>query len=388
MKIAFVTSGYPPISPGGAGISSKLIVDGLRDNGVDVDVFALVGDDRECTKVDSNTWYLPAGDEYPIPKVLGENFSALSHLPDLDGYDIVHVYNVRHLPATILRTSTPVLATFNNHMWMCIDPVEHLRDGIPECSVRHAFRYSKTRGYSGLTQVSRVGLEYIGKTIAKRANHFTVQTEGMEEEMVACGYDQSNISVVPNLFDPKFKIDSDNKKKIIFLGRLQKSKGPDMVLKAFSSVRDSIDSEWELEIYGNGPLRSELENMIERESIKNAKVSYSCYDELPKVYSQAGLLIHASRYTEPFSRCWLEAMASGTPILCSENPSSRSVLSEIAKFYDPFDQQDLEEKLLEVLSSESERIRMAEEGRRELNKYEPLTVTQEYVNIYNSMRII
>jgi len=384
MRVAFVTSEYPPDNPGGAGLSSQLIVQGLRDHGVEVDVFALVGEKKKRVQSSSGVWHLPRGGEYSVPKAIGENVSSYSYLPDLASYDIIHVYNVRHLPACVLRSSSPVVATMNNHLWICIDPVQHLRDGLPECTLRRTFRHTKSEGYSGVKAIARTLIEYVGKSLARFADRFTVQTNGMREVMSKCGYSSNNISVVGNVLDPDFETKNKNEKKIIFVGRLRKSKAPDMVIKAYADLPHQLKQEWDLEVYGDGPMKEQLKTMIREKDLENVTFEYTPYHDLPKVYSKAGLLVHPSRYTEPFSRTWLEAMASGTPIVCSDNPSSRDILSDVARFYDTFDSASLTETLMTVLDDPSLRDEMRRAGREELDQYRSDVIIPKYIGVYNN----
>jgi len=385
MRVAFITSEYPPDNPGGAGISSKLIVEGLRDRGVDVEVFALVGERRERFRSNSGLWHLPDGEEYPFPKAIGENVSSYLHLPKLNSYDIIHVYNVRHLPACVLRSSAPVVATMNNHLWICIDPAQHLHDGLPECTIRHNLKYARSEGYSRLQAPGRVGIEYLGKFLSQTANAFTVQTTGMREVMTKCGYNSSTISVVGNILDSRFEIESDNQKKIIFVGRLRENKAPDMVIRSYAELSPRLKEEWDLEIYGNGPMKEQLKDLIDQKGLESVTLGYSPYRELPEVYRDAGVLVHSSQYTEPFSRTWLEAMASGTPIVCSENPSSRDILDDVAQFYEPFDRTSLTEILSAVLSDLSLRDEMQSAGQNLVNEYRPGVITSQYTEIYDML---
>jgi glycosyltransferase involved in cell wall biosynthesis len=377
-----VTSGYPPISPGGAGISSKLIVESLRNIGVSVDVFAIVGKKQKCEKIEEGVWYLPSGEQYNTPKPIGENISAYRHLPHLDGYDLLHTYNVRHIPACIIRSEQPVLSSFNNHMWSCIDPVEHLRDSLPACDIRRNYRYCKTEGYSGVTIFGRLGLHYLGKYLSKRSDIITVQTEGMKRTLVKSGYEDDKIIVIPNILDPRFKSEEGNANNIIFVGQLHEHKAPKMVIKAYRRLPDGIKSNWNLRIYGSGPLKGDIEEYINEYSLEEIKINYRPYDELTEVYNRAGLLVHTSKYTEPFSRCWLEAMASHTPIICSNNPSSATTISEFSELYDPFDVGDLTRCMKQVLKNENKRKKMAKKGYQNLFKYSSKRVSNLYKEAY------
>ncbi|MFB9812134.1 glycosyltransferase family 4 protein [Haloarcula sebkhae] len=383
MRVGFITSEYPPNNPGGAGISSKLIVDSLRNEGIDVDVYATVGQETSATLQDG-VYKLPDQSRYPGPKTIGENISVFRHLPSLDQYDLLHVYNVRHLPGVVLRSSVPVVSTMNNHTWISPDAEQHLREGLPRYDLPTIFRHSQTNGYTGIQAPIRSAIECIGKSIASRVDHYTVQTEGMKKVMTRSGYDPKKIEVIPNILDERFRpAEMNSESYILFVGQLYDHKGPVEVIRAFDSLPRKIKNNWELRIYGKGELKPKIEKILSDRSLTQVSINYSSYTELPEVYANAGLLIHASKYTEPFSRTWLEAMASGTPIVASENPSSSHILKDVAEFYDPFDTQALAETLQEVLSDEKMRESMAKSGKREVEKYTPERVGKEYADLYN-----
>ncbi|EMA24366.1 group 1 glycosyl transferase [Haloarcula argentinensis DSM 12282] len=206
----------------------------------------------------------------------------------------------------------------------------------------------------------------------------------MKTVMTRSGYDPEKIDVIPNILDDRFRSAGINgKRDILFIGQLYGNKGPIQVIQAFDSLPEEIKNNWRLKIYGKGELKPKIKDLISKEGLAQVSLNYSPYDKLPEVYNDAGLLIHASKYTEPFSRTWLEAMASGTPIVASENPSSSHILKDVAEFYDPFDTQALAETLQEVLSDEKMRESMAKSGKREVEKYTPERVGKEYADLYN-----
>ncbi|WEL20596.1 glycosyltransferase family 4 protein [Halorhabdus sp. BNX81] len=390
MNVAFVTAEYPPKNIGGAGISSKLIVDELRRQDVSTDVFVLNGDDRQVNRISSNRYEHPSGGAYPVPEEIGENLSVLHTLSDLAEYDVVHSYNTGHLPAVVARASPPVVATINNHMWVCVDPTQFLKDGCPPSNPRQVYRYAGTAGYSGIRRIGRVGLEYLGRSMAKRADAITVQNEGMKHVLSRCGYAVDTISVIPNLVDPQFFVENDGteadeKRTLVFLGRLVENKGPVHAANAFVDLPRDIHRNWEFHIYGQGPQASTIERLIDTSPAEvDIELKYSPYPELPAVYRSADALFHASRYTEPFSRTWLEAMASNTPIICSRNPSSEAVLSDVAVLYDLFDEGEPQATLADVLRRDDLQ-RLARKGRELIERYRPAVVCTEYIDLYEDV---
>jgi len=391
MNIAFVTAEYPPKNIGGAGISSKLIVEELRKKGINVDVYALTGTEKSCIKTNTNHYEIPNANQFSVPPEIGGNLSVLKYLPDLSKYDITHCYNTGHCPATILKSDPPTVATINNHMWVSIDPVQYLKEGGTAYNWKRMYNYSKTSGYSYQNRIIRSLVERFAKSLIKRAGHLTVQTNGMKSVARNCGYQNQPISVVPNIVDPGFFNKStspdctvNDKSTMIFLGRLTNNKGIMDALNAFIELPAVIHRDWEFKIYGKGPVKGKVQQVInDSPEYVDVELDYVPYSELTSVYSQADVLIHSSKYTEPFSRTWLEAMASGTAIICSKNPSSKCVLSNVAELYDPFDSDDLKKSLINVLKH-ADIQDMADQGKEIVKKYHPNNVVDKYVDVYEN----
>lgn len=388
MRLAFVTAEYPPKNIGGAGISSQLIVKALRRKGIDVDVFALTGDSKTFQTASNGYHELPSGDLYKIPEEIGENISIIHKLPRLSEYDVVHSYNTGHLPATVTKVEPPIIGTINNHMWVCIDPIQFLKEGCPSYSFTRMFRYAQSTGYNGWQRIGRCVLELIGKTLARRADYITVQTDGMKMVLDHCGFDTNNVFIVPNILDERFDVSSERnpgieKQTLLFLGRLIESKGPKDAVKAFIELDPAFHKEWRFELYGKGPLSNDISNMIKSSSDRvDIELNYASYEKLPIIYAQADALIHPSKYTEPFSRTWLEAMASETPIICSRNPSSKSVLEGIAELYDPFETSEPKNTLSNFLDSKLDK--RSQKAKSRLSKYRSQYIAKKYIQIYKN----
>ena len=388
MNVAFVTAEYPPESLGGAGISSRLIVDGLRERGHSVDVFALTGEPgSEAVPHDAGHMELPDGSGGLLPNGISRNVSVYRHLPDTSGYDVVHAYAPAHLPASVLRAEVPVVVTFVNLIWVCLDPQRYLKLGCPEYTFTEAYKSAReTRSLP--TSLVAPFIEWIGKFVTKHADAITVQTEGMREILSRCGYPYSGIDVVPNLIDPQFEIDDqetvvEDSRRLITVGRLVEEKGVFDIVRAFSELPEETRRHWELEVYGDGPQRAPIERYLDGQSVTNVSIEYCPYNEMPqKVYSGAAAVLHGAKWPEPFSRVWLEAIGMGTPIICTENPSSRCVLGDVGVFYDPFDTDSLVSALQRTIESSELRRKRSQAMQELAPQYRAANVIPEYVAIY------
>lgn len=390
MDIAFVTAEYPPKNIGGAGISSKLIVDSLREKDVNVDVYALIGEQNNLNQRSTNFYELPSGEDHFTPIEIAKNISVINNLPNLDDYDVVHCYNTGHLPATVVRARPPVLATINNHMWVCIDPMKFLKEGRPKMNFKKMYRYASSSGYTGVEGFGRCALEYIGKQLSKKSDRITVQTEGMKQVLGQCGYDTNKISVVPNLVDPDFLVPNHEpahtkKRTLVFLGRLVEKKGPLDAAKAFCELPADIHNQWRFHIYGKGPQEDQIKNVIKNSSNSvEIELKYASYDNLPSVYQEADVLIHPSKYTEPFSRTWLEALATETFIICSKNLSSEAILSDVASLYDPFNKNEPAKTLSETLQKDDFGDQLSR-GKNVARQYTPQKIVGKYIDLYRDL---
>jgi glycosyltransferase involved in cell wall biosynthesis len=157
-----------------------------------------------------------------------------------------------------------------------------------------------------------------------RAFRVLVHTEMQRHELVRVGYRPDNIEIFPlgidtSLFAPKSAEGYEWKKgspRLLYVGRLQPSKGPMEALMAFDAVRQHSPSA-SLEIVGpcnDEPFRQRMIEYVESHGLRDAVtfVGPIPYEELPRFYQQADLFLFPSPY-EGLPSVVLESMACGTP---------------------------------------------------------------------------
>lgn len=81
--------------------------------------------------------------------------------------------------------------------------------------------------------------------------------------------------------------------------------------------------------------------------------------DLPKLYAGAYIMIYLSLY-EGFGLPVLEAMACGTPVICSNTSCFPEVVGELNVCVPPTDVRSVETKILEMISDESYRMKLAD----------------------------
>ena len=110
----------------------------------------------------------------------------------------------------------------------------------------------------------------------------------------------------------KTSVNLKNKKKIImFVGKLNKSKGYDLFGKAVIKILNEF-KDWKALVYGDEP-REEIIFRHER-LIHNG---YQSNDKILKSFKLASIAVACSRWDEPFGRSSLEASSRGCAVIVS-----------------------------------------------------------------------
>ena len=157
----------------------------------------------------------------------------------------------------------------------------------------------------------------------------TVQTKEasyhFSESMQGKMYSIPNPVPVKNFKELK-PIWSMSTKKIVAVGRLDKQKGFDVLLNAFS-IFARKNPGWTLTIAGEGPERLQLEQIIKNLSLENIVELPGNIDDVRVLLKECSIFVLSSRY-EGFPNVLLEAMASGRPVVSTDCKSGPSEILE------------------------------------------------------------
>ena len=137
---------------------------------------------------------------------------------------------------------------------------------------------------------------------------------------------RNNSVVIPN---PVFPIPcrtnigpAFNSPFILSVGRLAEEKGFDLLISAFAQIAAKFP-EWRLVIAGEGPLRPQLLQLLQKFHLEEKVDLPGKIQEIYSVYPQASLFVLSSRF-EGFPNALCEAMAAGLPVIatdCAYGPS-------------------------------------------------------------------
>lgn len=161
------------------------------------------------------------------------------------------------------------------------------------------------------------------KATYRFADVLTVQTESVAGRTVNFYPGLRKVRSIPNPLPEavaKLEPSRQGKRRILLsAGRLVPQKQPGRLLEAFAEAAPHFP-EWDLHIYGDGPLRDELEQQAEATGARNRIVFNGATASLWEAMAGADAFAMVSRY-EGFPNALLEAMGIGLPCVVFDCPS-------------------------------------------------------------------
>lgn len=133
---------------------------------------------------------------------------------------------------------------------------------------------------------------------------------------------QRRAVILPNSLNPAFikpRYEGERDKRIVAVGRLDANKNHEMMIRAFAALKDKYP-EYTLEIYGEGELRSFLEELSYSLGISERVMLPGVIPNVAAKIERAGLFLLTS-YSEGVSNALIEALASGLPVISTNVPS-------------------------------------------------------------------
>ena len=175
---------------------------------------------------------------------------------------------------------------------------------------------------------------------------------------------------------------------VIAAGRLVPEKRFDLAINAFSDVAP-IFPEKKLIIYGEGPEKEQLEELIHSKGLRDSVFLLEPVKNLPDVLSNAELFLLTSDY-EGLPNTLIEAMVQGVPVIATDcSPGGARFLTENGTIGGPLvpcgDKQDLAKAMIRMLSDEELASEYGRLGQNLKRKYSPSTIARQWMSLFSSV---
>jgi glycosyltransferase involved in cell wall biosynthesis len=305
MRIALVHGYYSSRVPSGENVVVDLQVAALRRAGHDVEVFAVRQDEVEQRRgyVARAAWHAATG------RGPGPDLAAFAP-------DVVHVHNL--FPNLGRRWAAAyadrLVATLHNYRPMC--PAATLfRDGheCTECpdarTSRPAVRHACYKDSRLATLPVAVGTRFADDPLLRSAARLVTLNDDMARHYAAIGIPREKLVTVPNFVPDPGPPAGERRTHWLYVGRLSHEKGVLPLVERWPAGRRLL-------VVGSGPLEAE----VQRAAASSADVELLGlldHGRVLELLASARGLVFPSLWPEGLPTVYLEALASGTPVLAS-----------------------------------------------------------------------
>lgn len=346
MKVLNVCSNFDPMTGGGEAERTFQMTGSLRASGMFAQVLTIdtaLSEHRKTAFGPGMVMALPClFRRFYVPKVSRRDISEL-----VEKFDVVHL--IGHW--TVLNALVYRAARRANKPYV-----------VCPAGALSIFGRSKI--------LKRVYNLLVGDSIIKNASACIAVTQEEKAYFVASGVSADRVFVIPNGIDPadflSFNVPGFREKYalgersfMLFLGRLNAIKGPDLLLDAFCRLRDRFP-DFDLVFVGpDGGMLDSLRATSRREGVEGRVhfIGYLGGVEKSTAYHAAELLVIPSRH-EAMSIVALEAGICGTPVLLTDQCGFNQLSEVGGGWVAPATAEGLQQGLEEVLANPAAR-RMA-----------------------------
>jgi len=237
--------------------------------------------------------------------------------------------------------------------------------------------------------------------VARRADHIVTVSEYSKAQIVEqLGVPSSKVTAIYNGVNSQFCCVERNDALaavsralgltapyILYVGNLKPHKNVSALLQAFALLRKRQGISQELLIIGDdarwGCVRREE---CFRLGINETThfVPHVAQELLPKIYAAADLLVMPSKI-EGFGLPVLEAMACGTPVVCSRATSLPEVGGDAVLYFDPSNPEELADTIKRVLNSRALQENLRARGLERAKRFTWEDSTRKHVELYRRL---
>ncbi|MDD5402003.1 MAG: glycosyltransferase family 4 protein [Dehalococcoidales bacterium] len=369
MKIALV-SPYDFAHPGGV-VNHILALDKqFCQMGHDVRVIAPASEANVSSQIDGRFIQIGRPRSVPVSGSIARISLSLRLSKDIkaalsrEKFDVIHLHEP-FIPmlctATLRFSNTITVGTF------------HAFGGRPGYYISWPLFYyimrRRNRRLNGHIAVSKPAHEYARKHVPGK---YAIIPNGID-------LDHFNPQVPPI---ERFK---DGKINILFVGRMERRKGLDYLIKAFEIIRKK-NTNVRLIVVGPGKvLRRSYERTVRKRGIEDVVfVGRVTYDELPMYYQTADIYCSPATGRESFGIVLLEAMALGKPIVASCIEGYRHVVSDGQEgiLVPPKKARELADALEKLIDNEEMRHEMGRNGMATASRYDWKIIAGRILQFY------
>ncbi len=406
MKVLIVTEYFPPLIFGGGEISAFNLAKELKENKIEVDVLTSKKFNKKTIENKNGIRIFRLLKTGKNPSSLYENIKRIIFLQHSlkteikkiikkENYDVIHFLNTTTIPSFKIKSKAKKIATFNSYTNFC--PKRNLFykektscSGAKFTKCVNCISNSKFIGKYEMPKYLRYNpLFWIALYLVYKKNNKSLKN--IDKYIALSDYSikillknniaKHKIPKIPNLFDitvkkSEFKI-KKNKINISYIGTLEKIKGTELLIKAFTKLNPKNTY---LSIFGEGSQK----NYLKKISNKNINFYGNIdYKYIPSIYEQSDIIIQSSLWPEPLPRVLFEATYFGKPIISTNSGGNEEFVKDSINGFLIKSQKELEDKMMILINNSQLRNEMGKNSKKIFNnKFKKDIVIKKIIKEY------
>jgi phosphatidylinositol alpha-mannosyltransferase len=362
VKIGLVTPYIYPL-PGGVNAHVQELYGNLVARGHDVRIISSTHGPQRSSEGDiirlGYGWSVPTNGSVGTLTVSHRYGQLVQDMLDRERFDLIHFHEpfVPFLSLQVLRHSSAVnVATF------------------------HAYSGWSPSYEFGKRMMARFAARLHGRiAVSAAARHFINRYFPGEYKVIPNGVNLRDYQGVP-----PFARWRDGIPNILFIGRFENRKGVLYLLKAYRQLRREGHA-CRLLLVGAGPQEREARRYVATRRLQGVEFLGRVSDaDKARAFATADVFVSPATGQESFGIVLLEAMASGTPIVCSDIHGYKGVVrrGEQALLVPPKDTDALAGAIGQLLRDPVLRARMGESGRERAVQFSWENITAKVDDYY------
>lgn len=401
MKVLTFGWDFPPSRNGGLGVACYGLTCGLAKDGVEV-IFVLprrqdvIGDARfvfaDSTKMvrvrevssllqpyhaaESLVYFIESHDENGKPviksRTIIEEAHRFAHQASLialeEDFDIIHAHDWTSYLAGVAAK---------------------LASGKPLILHVHATSFDQAASENvdpGILKIEHDAFSIADKiiTVSEFTKNILIKKHGVDPSKIEVVHNGCDNNEPARYQSTLAGLKAQNKKIVLYHGRITIQKGVDYLVRAARRVVD-VDPDVVFVISGSGDMVNQIINLVGEVGLsKNFIFAGALWEEeRDRMYQSADLVVMPS-VSEPFGLVPLEALQHGAPSLISRQSGVGEVLTHVLKV-DFWDVEEMANMILATLRYPVMRQQIVSEGKRELQKMSWREAALKVLKLYKNL---
>lgn len=234
---------------------------------------------------------------------------------------------------------------------------------------------------------------------AKHADHIIAVSEETKRDLIELyGAKEKKISVIYPSVERNFQTTDDGQqtteistkyrlpaKYILNVGSFFPRKNQKTLIEAFDQIRFQVQED--LVLVGNiGTQKQQIEQLITSKNLSDRVhiISNVSNEDLPAVYRNASVFVFPSLF-EGFGAPVLEALFSRVPGIATRGNAIEEAAGKSSLLVNPLSVEEIANALLQILSNETLRNKMIEEGYKHAQTMTDTVFAQKTMRVYRSL---